>query len=61
MSLHVNRSLCPILMKLEFSGYIFKITQILNLMKIHPVGADLVYADRRAEMMNLIVAFRDFV
>jgi len=48
-------------MKLELSGHIFKIIQILNFMKIHAVGADLFYADRRAEMMNPIAAFRHFV
>jgi hypothetical protein len=29
-------------------------------MKIRPLGAELFYADRRAEMTKLIVAFRQF-
>ena len=36
----------PILMKLEFSRYIFENNpQISNFMKIRPVGAELFYAD----------------
>jgi hypothetical protein len=35
-------------MKLEFSRQIFENTQILNLMKIHPVRAELFHADRQA-------------
>ena len=29
-------------------------------MKIRPVGAELFHADRRTDMMKLIVVFRDF-
>jgi len=29
-------------------------------MKIRPVGAELLHADRRTDMMKLIVAFRNF-
>ena len=53
-------------MKLEFSRRIFETTQILNFMKIRPVGAELFHADGRAEtdgqtgMTKLIVAFRNF-
>jgi hypothetical protein len=39
---------CQILMKLEFSGQIFKINpQILNFIKIRPVEAELFHADKR--------------
>jgi hypothetical protein len=34
--------------------------QISNVMKIHPVGAELFHADRRTDMANLMVAFRNF-
>jgi hypothetical protein len=38
---------CPILMKLESSTQIFKKNiQISNFMKIHPVGDELLHADR---------------
>ena len=47
-------------MKLEFSRQIFeKKIQILYIMKIRPVRADLFVADRRADMTKLIVAFRN--
>ena len=36
-------------MKLEFSRHILKITQILSLIKICLVGADLFHADGRTE------------
>jgi hypothetical protein len=36
--------------KLEYSGQIFEITQILNFMKIRPVGAELLHADGRIDM-----------
>jgi hypothetical protein len=36
-------------MKLEFSRHIIKITQILSLIKICPVGADLFLADGRTD------------
>jgi hypothetical protein len=32
-----------------------------NFMKIRPVGAELLHADRRTDMTKLIVAFRNFV
>jgi len=49
-------------MKLEFSGEIFKKnTQISNLIKIRPVGAELFSMRMDGRMdMNLIVAFRNF-
>jgi len=31
-----------------------------NFMKIRPVGEELFHADRRTDMMELVVAFRDF-
>ena len=39
----------------------YKITQISNLMKIRPAGAELFHADRRRDMTKLIVAFRSLV
>jgi len=53
-------------MKDEFSGHIFE--KYSNLIKIRPMGADLFRADGRmqrqtdgrAEMMKLIVTFRNF-
>jgi len=47
-------------MKLEFSCQISKNAQISNFMKIYPVGAELLHADRKTDMGKLIVAFRDF-
>jgi hypothetical protein len=47
-------------MKFEFSLYIFKNTQISNFMNILSVGAEFLYADGRADMTKLIVAFRNF-
>jgi hypothetical protein len=53
-------------MKLEFSREFFfsKNTQISNLMKIRPVGADLLHADRLTDgwtdMTKLTVAFLNF-
>ena len=50
-------------MQLGFSGQIFE-TEITNFMKIRPVGAELIHADRRTyrrkDMTKLIVAFRNF-
>ena len=47
-------------MKLEFSRQIFeKNTQILNFIKIRPVGAKPFRADRQTHMTQLIVAFRN--
>ena len=51
---------CRILMKLEFSRQIFKNTQILNLIKIRPMGAELFHADGQTDMTKLTVAFRNF-
>jgi hypothetical protein len=34
--------------------------QILNFMKIRPVGAELFYADRQTDITKLTVAFRNF-
>jgi hypothetical protein len=39
---------------------LFKSSQISNFIKIHPVGAELFHADRRIDMTQLIVAFRNF-
>jgi hypothetical protein len=36
-------------MKLDFSQQIFENTQISNLMKIHPVGAELFHEERERE------------
>jgi hypothetical protein len=45
-------------MKSEFFFDIFlKKTEISNLMKIHPVGAELLHADGQTDRTNLIAAF----
>ena len=36
-------------MRVEYSGQILKNTQILNFMKIRPVGAEMFHADRRTD------------
>ena len=55
---------CQILMKLAYSRQILKNNRIRNLMKIHPVGAELFHAERRTDgrtdMTKLIVVFRNF-
>jgi hypothetical protein len=43
-----------------FSTDFRKKLQISNFMKIRPVGAELFHADRRTDMMKLIVTFRNF-
>jgi len=35
-------------------------TQLSNIKKIRPVGAELFHADRQKDMMKLTVAFRNF-
>jgi len=50
---------CQILMKL-FLFRVSKNPHILNFMKIRSVGAALFHADGRSDIMNLIVAFRNF-
>jgi hypothetical protein len=48
---------------LEFSGQVFekkKSIQILNFVKICPVGAELFHADGRTDITKPIVAFRNF-
>ena len=51
-------------MEREFSRQIFENTQISDLLKIHPVAAELFHADGwrdgRTYMTKLIVAFRNF-
>jgi hypothetical protein len=37
-----------------------KNTQIINLMKIHPVGAEMSHVERRTDITKLTVAFRNF-
>jgi hypothetical protein len=52
---------CSIVMTLELSRQIFKKNpQILNFMKIYPVGAGLFHADGRTDTTKLTVAFRNF-
>jgi hypothetical protein len=46
-------------MKLKRSGQIFE--KCSNIMKIHPIGAELLNADGQTDMTKLIVAFRNFV
>ena len=42
---------------MNFRGRFLKNTQVLNFMKIHPVGAGLLHADGQTNMMKLIVTF----
>jgi len=55
---------CPIIVKLELSGYFRKNTQISNLINIRPEGAELLHVDRRTDRWTdttkLKVAFRNF-
>ena len=48
-------------MILDFSQQIFKNTQILNFIKIHPVGAELFHVDGQTDMKKLVVIFHNFV
>jgi hypothetical protein len=47
-------------MKLEFSRQIFEKAQISSFIKILPMGAELLDADRKTDMTKLTVAFRNF-
>ena len=47
-------------MKLEFSRQILEKYSNINVMKIRPVGAELLFADGQTDMTKLIVAFRNF-
>jgi hypothetical protein len=61
VGLHAKcRNSYHILMKREFSRYIFEQGSNIKFMKIHPVGADLFHADRQTDMTELIVAYRNF-
>ena len=44
----------------DFFGRFSKNPQISNFTKFHSVGAELLHADRRTDMMKLTVAFRNF-
>jgi hypothetical protein len=55
-----SRKVPVILVRLNFLGRFAKNTQISNLMKIHPVGAELFDEDGRTDMTKLIVAFHNF-
>jgi len=46
-------------MQLEFSRQFFEKYSYINVMKIPPVGADLLNADGWADMTKLTVAFRN--
>jgi hypothetical protein len=55
---------CQILIELEAPGQIFKKPknpQQPHFVKIHPVGAELFRVDGQADMIELTVAFRNFV
>jgi hypothetical protein len=56
-----TRYTSQVLMKLEFSRQISKNTQILNSMKIRPVGTELFHADRQTDMLKVIAALRRFL
>ena len=45
---------------MNFLDIFLKNTQVLNFMKIRPVGAELLCADGQTNMMKLIVTFRSF-
>ena len=45
---------------MNFSNSFPKNTQTSNFIEIRPVGAELLHADRRTDMMKLIAAFRSF-
>jgi hypothetical protein len=40
---------CYILMELDFSGQIFELYSILNIVAVHRVGAELFHADRQMD------------
>jgi hypothetical protein len=46
--------------KCKFLDRFAKHTQISNFMKIRPVGTGFSFTDRQTDMMNLVVAFRNF-
>jgi hypothetical protein len=54
------RFYCQILMQLKFLNRVFIDTQRSNCLKILPVEAEFFHADRRMDMAELIVAFRNF-
>ena len=62
IGLHVN-TIILVRFELNFNRLdrVFKNTQISNFMKILPIGAQLLHADRRTDMTKLIVAFCSFV
>ena len=47
-----TRFSCQILMKFEFSRHISKNTQIQNLIKTHPIEAELFHADRQIDSID---------
>jgi len=49
-----------VLWNFNFHNRLSKNTQISNLLKIRPVGAELFHADGQTDMKKLIVAFRNF-
>jgi len=66
MIIHVYWCACnvplflQVFMKFEFSHRFSKNTQISNLMKVRPLGAELFHADGQTDMTKLIVACHSF-
>jgi hypothetical protein len=64
---NVKKSSCkvPVILLRSLRNFSFldsfsKKSQISNLIKIRPMGAELFYADGQTDIMKLIVAFRNF-
>ena len=66
--LHVNTHYCRILIKLEFARQIFGKRSSISFIKLRPLEAELIHAERQTDgrtdvqtdMTKLVVAFRNF-